>query len=123
MSIYPRTVPILSVDYYLVTSKEAATEFIRDTSADVDADLEQINRTVGASLVVMDREGRSHRMLCVFDGTLNTAVHESTHMARIILDWCSIRWTKAHDEPLAYLVAWLADEMMETIYAEGGSAA
>jgi hypothetical protein len=52
-------------------------------------------------------------MLCVFDGSLSVAVHESVHMSWALLGEMGIKVSSANDEPLAYLCGWMAQAVME----------
>ena len=108
-----RTIPIFDVDIYLVSSMEEARTFIKGKNPDEDTSI--LDGCVGICYTVTDATQKNHRMLCVFDGEPNTVVHESVHMARIVLKYCGVRFTQAQDEPLAYMVAWLADEMLKFI--------
>ena len=63
--------------------------------------------------VVRDATGKELRMLCVFDGNVNTVVHESTHMAWMILKYVSIKISQSNDEPIAFMTAYLAEEMLK----------
>lgn len=109
MSVKEIEVPLLDVIVYLINSKEDADRLVREVSGGEGS----LERCVGCSHVEEDKDGRKHRMLCVFDGSRNTAVHESVHMARIILEHCSIQWSAKNDEPLAYLAGWLSEQVLD----------
>lgn len=106
-----RTIPLLDVDVYLISTAEEAKTLIREKAPNSDETV--VDGCVGCCHVVADAQGKNHRMLCVFDNEPNTTAHEAVHMARMILDYVSIKYTKDNDEPLAYMVGWLTAEMLK----------
>lgn len=110
-------IPVFEVDVYFVTDKAEAKAFIQEHSV-VEDDGDAVDGAVGACYNVTDKEGRHHRMMCVFDGRTNTIIHEAVHMAWMTLDHCGVKTGQANQEPLAFLAAWLAEEMMKFICGE-----
>lgn len=114
MAIKCHRIPLLDVDVYFVTTVQEARDFILSHSSD-EADLDGVANAVGSCPVIIDADGRNYRMMCVFDGTINTVVHEAVHMAWIVMRYCSIKVGKANEEPMAYTSAWLAETMLEVL--------
>jgi hypothetical protein len=105
-------VPILDSDVFFSNDEADTRAFVARFSADK-SDMDICDRTRGLIYTVIDREGNHRRILCVFDGDLNTVVHESVHMAVRILDNCEIKTSKENHEILAYLTAWLTETMLK----------
>ncbi len=107
-----RTVPIFDVDIHLFNDRAEARGFMRDHSPDWES--QAVDTARGCCIT----QPGNPRMLCVFDGGLAVATHESVHMAWAILQECGVRVTAANDEPLAYLAAWINQQVAQFLSGE-----
>lgn len=108
-----RRVPILDVDVYFIDDRDDAVQFVMEHdryNAGYEAEKTEM-MCQGVCRIAEDKEGKRHRMMCAFEGGLNTVVHESVHMAWILMRHCSIRADAKNEEPMAYVAAWLASDM------------
>lgn len=113
-----RRVPVLDVDVYYINSREDAIQFVLEHDRyNVGSDAERVEMTTcqGCCRVAEDASGKKHRMLCVFEGGLNTLAHESVHMAWILMRYCAIKADAKNEEPMAYVAAWLTSDMWATM--------
>lgn len=108
------TVPLYDVHVYFANSKEDVEHFIREKSSTIDDDLEALERCRGECLEVIGRDGCHHRIMMVFDGDLDTVVHESVHMAVRIMLAVGIGFAKNNEETVANLAGWCATEMLRS---------
>lgn len=104
-------VPLYGVKTWFVTTLPEALELVDELSGGED-DGTMLLHTKGVCYIVCEPDGHENRMYCVFDGTRDTAIHEAVHMAWMTLHYVNVKVTYMHDEPLAYLTAWMADEML-----------
>ena len=112
-----RKVPLFDVSVYFFTDRQESKDFINTkTTKAVGVEEKQMDNCKGCCYWVTDAEGMPHRLMCVFDGGMNTAIHEAVHMAWITLDYCCVKITQRNDEPLAYLSAWLAEQMVMKLF-------
>ena len=105
-----RTIPIYDSDVYLCTNLAEGKAFIRSKSVTKDEDT-NLDDCRGICYT-LNAEGKAHWMMCVFEGGLPIIVHESVHMAWMVLKHCGVRVSQTNDEPLAYLTSWLVQEML-----------
>lgn len=122
MSVKKVKVPIFEVFIYLVNDVQDAKDLIQRLSATPDPTVDEIAPWRGFCHSVTDEAGREHRMMCVFDRetTLNTTIHEAVHAAWMMLRYCSMKVRPdSGEEPLAYLTAWFAEEMLTFLRDEG----
>ena len=105
-------VPLYGVKTWFVTTLEEALELVDELSGGEDDGCDLL-QTKGVCYIVVEPDGHQSRLYCVFDGTRDTAIHEAVHMAWMTLRYVHVNVTYAHDEPLAYLTAWMADEMLK----------
>ena len=99
------TIPVFDVDVLLFRDRDEAKAFFLTHTPNDDP------RSIGSSHGVCITDDR-YRMLCVFDGGIPIAAHESVHMAWAILKECGVRVSASNDEPLAYLTAWILNEVL-----------
>lgn len=103
-------IPILDCYIYLVTDKASARKFLEENAHDPDPTI--FDRAEGVCYVAVDEDNNHHRMMCVFAESTNAVVHESVHAAWMTLQHCGLKATPSNHEMLAYVAAWLADEML-----------
>ena len=106
------TVPIFDVYVHLFKDRVEAKAFFQERCPD-DEDVKAIESSRGVTIT-----NDNCRMLCVFDGGVPIAAHESVHMAWAILKECGVKVSHSNDEPLAYLAAWLLTETVKFIEGE-----
>jgi hypothetical protein len=114
--ILTRKIPIFDVEINFIDTPEDAIELINRLSATPDPCVDEVKVWRGFCHTVTDAKGKDHRMMCVFDRetTLNTVVHESVHAAWMMLRHCSMKVAPNNgEEPLAYMTAWFAEEMLK----------
>lgn len=111
MSFRLVNVPLYGMKIRLVTTRDEATALVEQISGGMD-DGGSFDEFAGCCYPVTTPQGQVGFILAVFDDNRNTAIHESIHMARMILEHVQVRWSPKLDEPLAYLAAWIADEML-----------
>lgn len=116
MSLKTIEIPIFCVKITMINSVEDTKAFINEHSAVKDPTVNDIAMWRGFCHSVTDTAGKEHRIMCIFDreDILNTVVHEAVHAAWMTLRYCSmVVKPDTGEEPLAYMTAWLADEMMK----------
>ena len=106
------TVPVFDVYVHLFKDRTEAKAFFQERCPD-DPDTRSLETARGVTIT-----NDNCRMLCVFDGGMPIAAHESVHMAWAILKECGVKVNAANDEPLAYLTAWLLTETVKFIEGE-----
>lgn len=99
-------VPLLDNCIFMTDDIEDARAFLKRHGESEDV----VGDVWGVSYVFCDSSDRWWRMLCVFDNSLQTIVHESTHAAWDILESRYIKVTPDNDEVKAFLVGWLVSE-------------
>lgn len=114
MSLKRIVMPIFESSIHMITTKEEAREFIAIHSDAADDYSEWVN-FCGFAHEITDKSGVTRHVLCVFDGTLNTTVHECTHMAQKKMKHLNLKQKPEDDEILAYFTAWLVEEMLRLI--------
>lgn len=117
MAIHERRVPLLGVFVYMIDTVADAKAFINQlTTLPPGEEEKQVDQCKGVFYAVTDAEGMQYRMMCVFDGLLNTAAHEAVHTAWATVTYCSIKITESNHEVMAYLAAWLTEEMVLILF-------
>lgn len=117
MTIKRVVMPIFESSVHLITTKEEARAFLQEHSEAPEDEAEWSN-FLGFSQAITDGSGTVRHVLCVFDGTLNTAIHEATHMAQEKMVHLNLKQKPRADEILAYFTAWLTEEMLKAIEGE-----
>lgn len=116
MSLVTKRIPILGVFITFATTREEARAFA--ASKDPSEKLEGLETCHGMVTFVTDAQGLQHRIMMVFANDLNTVVHESVHAAWLTCRYCSIKASSSNEEPMAYLTAWLVEQMMGILDCE-----
>ena len=114
MTIRRIVMPIFESSVHMITSKEEAQAFLKQHSDAPDDSREWVN-ILGFSQEITDANGMVRHVLCVFDGTVNTAIHESVHMAQEKMLHLGLKQKPRADEILACFTAWLSDQMIGLI--------
>jgi len=117
MAVKCITIPIYDVHLYLVDDPADARKFVEEHSAEAQ-DLDSLLQCRGLCHEIVDTKGDVRRMLCVFDreDTASTAIHEAVHAAWMTLRHCGVRVrANTDEEPLAYLTAWIACEVVRLL--------
>lgn len=104
----PVRIPVLDVNVYFFYDRDTAIQFIKDNSSSED-EWKVLEKSMGVCYELDAKDGYTYRMMCVFDGERNTAIHEAVHMAWFIIHHCGMRVARDNHEILAYLTAWIAD--------------
>ena len=113
--IVVRKVPLFEVNTYFITTLAEAKEYVR-ANGDTEGEESAFDNTKGCCYTLALKSGGEQRLMCIFDdGNINTIIHEAVHMAGMTLKYCSINYSNKNDEPLAYLTAWFAEEMMSIL--------
>jgi hypothetical protein len=107
-------VPLYDVYVYFANQKEDVEDFIRSKSSTIDDDLEALERCRGECLEVIGRDGSHCNIMMVFDGDLDTVVHESVHMASRIMLAVGIGFARNNEETVANLAGWCAVSMLRS---------
>ena len=101
-------VPIFGNWVYLFNDEDEAKRFVSKHGGDP----EELSDVWGVSHIFKDKGDEWKRMICVFDGSLSTTVHECLHAAWDTLNNKQVKVSVDNDEMLSYLTAWLVTEFV-----------
>lgn len=108
--------PIFESSVYMITTQDEARVFISEHCENPDN--ENWSDFLGFAHEITDSDGKTRHVLAVFDGSVNTAIHEATHMAQTKMKHLGLKLRVVNDETLAYFTAWLAEAMMSLLAEE-----
>ena len=114
MTIQRIVMPIFESSIHMITTQDEARAFLEQHSESPDGLPEWVN-LLGFSQEITDAKGMVRHVLCVFDGTVNTAIHESVHTAQRKMLHLNLKQKPSEDETLACFTAWISDQMIELI--------
>ncbi len=108
-----RTIPIYRLAVYFSNSEDLARAFLKAHGQDEDEIDELMKDINGLYYSFEDKNDKTWRMMCVFNGDPSVVAHESVHAAIDIADTLGMTINFENSEPVCYLTQWFFETMLE----------
>ena len=112
-------IPLYGLDVYFTNDEAEAHAFLKRHGADDEAH-KAIDNSGGIYHSFEDSSDKTWRVMCVFDGSLPSIAHEATHAAIEISEFCNMKVNFENSEPVAYLVQWFTQTMLQMFQTPKG---